>query len=337
LISPTMRPLFPALGLIAIVVAIGLVVHFIGNGELEGVLTEALIYMVMVIALSIFVSNSGVISFGHVTFALIGAYASAWQTCCAGVRGIFMPGLPEFLLHADIPVLVAALSAALAATAIAGIAGLIIMRLSSVAASIALLSLLFVFKTIYENWSSMTAGQSSLVGLPLYVNLWTALAWVAVTIVAAQIYMASAHALRLRAAREDEVAARAAGIVVWRERLIAFLISAFFFAIGGILFGHFLGTLAVNIFWLNMTFLTLAMLVVGGLRSLTGAVVGTLVVAGIRGFLRALEQGIHIGTTQVQIPEGVQEITLAVVLLLILVYRPQGIVGDREFGIAPAK
>ena len=102
------------------------------------------------------------------------------------------------------------------------------------------------------------------------------------TIVAAQIYMSSAHGLRMRAAREDEVAARAAGIVVWRERLIAFVISAFFFAIGGILFGHFLGTLAVSIFWLNMTFLTLAMLVVGGLRSLTGAVVGTLAVAAIR-------------------------------------------------------
>jgi branched-chain amino acid transport system permease protein len=248
-----------------------------------------------------------------------------------------MPGPPEFLLHADVPIIPASVAAALTATAVAAIAGLIIMRLSSVAASIALLSLPFVFKTIYENWSSMTAGQSSLVGLPLYVDLWAALAWVAVTIVAAQIYMSSAHGLRLRAAREDEVAARAAGIVVWRERLIAFAISAFFFAIGGILFGHFLGTLAVSIFWLNMTFLTLAMLVVGGLRSLTGAVAGTLVVAAVRGFLRALEQGIHIGGATLQVPQGMQEITLAVVLLLILVYRPQGIIGDRELGLAAAK
>jgi branched-chain amino acid transport system permease protein len=337
LIPRTMRPFFPALGLIAVLAAICAIVHLTGNGELEGILTEALIYIVMVVALSIFVSNSGVISFGHVTFALIGAYASAWQTCCSGIRGVFMPGLPEFLLHADVPVIPASVAAALTATAVAAIAGLIIMRLSSVAASIALLSLLFVFKTIYENWSSMTAGQSSLVGLPLYVDLWAALGWVVVTIVAAQIYMSSAHGLRLRAAREDEVAARAAGIVVWRERLIAFVISAFFFAIGGILFGHFLGTLAVSIFWLNMTFLTLAMLVVGGLRSLTGAVVGTLAVAAIRGFLRALEQGFHIGGATLQVPQGMQEITLAVVLLLILVYRPQGIIGDRELGLAAAK
>jgi branched-chain amino acid transport system permease protein len=185
LIPRAIKPFFPALGLIAILIVIGAIVHLAKNGELEGILIEALIYMVMVVALSIFVSNSGVISFGHVTFALIGAYASAWQTCCTGIRGVFMPGLPEFLLHADVAVLPASIAGAMAATAVAAIAGLIIMRLSSVAASIALLSLLFVFKTIYENWSSMTAGQSSLVGLPLYVDLWSALAWVAVTIVAA--------------------------------------------------------------------------------------------------------------------------------------------------------
>jgi branched-chain amino acid transport system permease protein len=79
------------------------------------------------------------------------------------------------------------------------------------------------------------------------------------------------------------------------------------------------------------------MLVVGGLRSLTGAVVGTLVVAAVRGLLRAVEQGIHFGAATLQVPQGMQEITLAVVLLLILVYRPQGIVGDRELGLSAAK
>lgn len=329
--------LFPALGLIPALAVLCVIVHVTGNGQIEGSLIEALIYMVMVVSLSIFVSNSGVISFGHVTFALVGAYASAWQTCCAGLRGVFMPGLPSFLLHANIPVLVAALIAAGIAAVVAAIAGLAVMRLGSVAASIALLSLLFVFKTIYENWSSMTAGQSSLVGLPLYVDLWTALAWVAVTIIVAQIYMKSPYGLRLRATREDEAAARASGVIIWRERMRAFLISAFFFAIGGVLYGHFLGTLAVSMFWLDMTFLTLAMLVVGGLRSLTGAVTGTLVVAAIRELLRALERGVNLGGTVVQAPQGMQEITLAVMLLIILVYRPEGIVGDRELGLPVAR
>ena len=133
-----------------------------------------------------------------------------------------------------------------------------------------------MLKTVYENWQSVTAGQSSRVGLPLYVDLWTALGAACGTIVVAQLYPDLSFGLRLRAAREDEHAAQAAGVQIRSRRLIAFVLSTFIVAIGGVLYGHFLGTLAVNMFWLDLTFLTLAMLVVGGLRSLTGKVVGTL-------------------------------------------------------------
>ena len=329
--------MLPAGGLIPLLVLACVIVHVAGNQLIEGSLTEALVYMVMVVGLSVFVSNSGIISFGHVSFALVGAYASAWQTCCPGLRGVFMPGLPQILLETNVPVMPAALTAALLATALAAVAGIAITRLNAVAASIALLSLLFVVKTIYENWTSVTAGQGSLAGLPLYVGLWTALAWATGAIVVAQLYMNSAHGLRLRAIREEYAAARAAGIVVWRERMIGLVISAFVFAIGGILFGHYLGTLAVSIYWLDMTFLTLAMLVVGGMRSLTGAVVGTLAVSGVREVLRAFERGLDFRGTTLQIPQGSQEIVLALAFLLILVFRPQGIVGDYELGVPPPR
>lgn len=329
--------MLPAGGLIPLLVLVCVIVHVAGNQLIEGSLTEALVYMVMVVGLSVFVSNSGIISFGHVSFALVGAYASAWQTCCPGLRGVFMPGLPQILLETNVPVIPAALTAALFATALAAVAGIAITRLNAVAASIGLLSLLFVVKTIYENWTSVTAGQGSLAGLPLYVGLWTALVWAAGAIMLAQLYMNSAHGLRLRAIREEYAAARAAGIVVWRERMIGLVISAFVFAIGGILFGHYLGTLAVSIYWLDMTFLTLAMLVVGGMRSLTGAVVGTLAVSGVREVLRAFERGLDVGGTTLQIPQGSQEIVLALAFLLILVFRPQGIVGDYELGVPPPR
>jgi branched-chain amino acid transport system permease protein len=334
--KPWLRTL-PAAGLIPLLVLLCVIVHLTGNLLIEGSLTEALVYMVMVVGLSVFVSNSGIISFGHVSFAMIGAYASAWQTCCPGLRGVFMPGLPEIVLNTNVPVVPAAIAAALLATAVAAVAGVAITRLDTVAASIAMLSLLFVVKTIYENWTSITAGQGSLAGLPLYVDLWTALAWAVGAIVVAQLYMTSARGLRLRATREEHAAARAVGIVVWRERLIGLVISAFLFAIGGILFGHYLGTLAVSIYWLDMTFLTLAMLVVGGMRSLTGAIVGTLAISAIRELLRAFERGFDVAGTTIHIPLGTQEIVLALALLLILVFRPQGIVGDYELGVPPPR
>ena len=335
MITRGVRRLFPGLSLIIGLAVICVAVHLTGDLLVENALTEALVYMVMVVGLWVFVGNSGIISFGHVSFAMVGAYASAWQTCCLAMRGVFMPGLPDWLLHADVPVVVAALLAATLAAAYAAISGVAIMRFGTFSAPIGLLSLLFVTKTVYENWTEVTAGQSSIVGLPLYVDVWTAFGVACLAIVLAHLYKVSAHGLRLQATREDQAAARASGVVVWRERMIAYVLSAFLFAIGGILYGHFLGTLAVSEFWLDMTFLTLAMLVVGGMRSLTGAVVGTLVVSAIRELLRAGEQGFDIAGTTVAAPQGTQEIALAAILLAILIFRPLGLLGDRELGIPP--
>lgn len=316
-------------GLLALLCA---VVYLAGSVGIQASLTEALIYVTMVVGLSIFVSNSGVVSFGHVSFAMIGAYASAWQTCCTGMRGVFMPGLPEIVQGTDVPPVLALLLAALLACLVAGLVGVAIMRLSGAAASIALLSLLFVMSSIYQNWDSMTAGQSAIIGLPLFVNLWTALAGAVVAIVIAQLYATSRFGLRLRASREDEVAARASGVVVWRERLWSFILSGGVFGLGGALYGHFLGSLTVSMYWLDMTFLTLAMLVVGGMRSLSGAVAGTLLMVFMREVLRWMESGVTLGTASFKLPQGTQEIALALLLLVILIFRPDGIVGDREIG-----
>jgi hypothetical protein len=116
------------------------------------------------------------------------------------------------------------------------------------------------------------------------------------------------------------------------QKLVAFTVSAFVAGLGGVLYGHFLGTIAVSMFWLDMTFLTLAMLVVGGLRSLTGAVVGTLFVVALRESIQLFERGLSFGDTLLRAPEGTREIVLAIVLLAVLIFRPQGLVGEREAG-----
>ena len=97
------------------------------------------------------------------------------------------------------------------------------------------------------------------------------------------------------------------------------------------LYGHYLGSITVSMFWLDMTFITLAMLVVGGTRSLSGAVVGTLFVTLVRQCFQTFERGLPFAPT-VALPQGSGEIVLGLVLLCVLIFRPQGLVGDREFG-----
>lgn len=109
------------------------------------------------------------------------------------------------------------------------------MRLSGIAAPIANFAFLAMINTIWSNWTPITGGTSSVVGLARYVTPWVALGWTLAAIFVAAIYSASASGLALRATCEDEVAASASGIDRYRHRLLAYTLSSFFVGVGGAL------------------------------------------------------------------------------------------------------
>ncbi len=176
----------------------------------------------------------------------------------------------------------------------------------------------------------MTGGTSSVVGLDRYVTPWVALGWAVLAITVAAVHAASASGLALRATREDEVAAAASGIDRYRHRLLAFTLSAFFCGAGGALMGHFIGVINPDGFYLSLTFLMLAMLVIGGVGSLSGAVMGVLALSIAVEALVRLEKGVTVGAATFALPPGSQEIILAVAMILILIFRPAGLMAGRE-------
>ena len=88
--------------------------------------------------------------------------------------------------------------------------------------------------------------------------------------------------------------------------------------------------MTANTFYLDLTFVTLTMLVVGGMRSLTGACAGVALVSIVSEVFRSIERGISLGSTTISAPPGLQEIVLALILLVILLMRPHGLTGDWE-------
>ena len=96
------------------------------------------------------------------------------------------------------------------------------------------------------------------------------------------------------------------------------------------LLAHYLGTVRVETFYLDLTFLIVAMLVIGGMRSLTGAVLGALVIAALTEFLRQAEIGVLIGGAKIAAPPGLGDAILALIMLLIILFRPKGIAGGKE-------
>lgn len=325
-LASAMTPLI----LIGLLLGIVLLTYFFGSRSLQRTTAEGLIYVTLVVGFWIFVGNSGVVSFAHASFALVGAYVSAWLTLRPMMKTTLLGGLPDFLLNAEWPVLPAAIAGGLAATLLALISGAAILRLSGIAASIASFAFLAMMNTIWSNWSDVTGGTSTVAGLPRYVDMWVALAWAAVAIIAAAIYGLSSSGLALRATREDEVAAQASAIDQYRHRLLAYTISAFFSGVAGALFGHYLGILNVSSFYLSLTFLMLAMLVVGGKGSLSGAVIGVIAISVFVEVFKDLERGIDLLGTEIALPAGSKEVLIGVFMILILIFRPLGLMAGND-------
>ncbi|MGE3830805.1 MAG: branched-chain amino acid ABC transporter permease [Parvibaculaceae bacterium] len=328
--SLLLRTISTPIILIAILLVIALIAKFAGSGPFSRTVVELFLRVMLVAGLFIFVGNSGVISFGHIGFMCIGAYAAAWFTIPAVMKGVSLPGLPAFMKTLQLPIFVSAFLAGLLAALFALIVGRILMRLSGIAASIATFAMLAVINVIYSNWDSVTGGTGSIVGIPFYTGVWTAFGGAVLTVVGAYLYQISKFGLALRAARDEATAAAASGVDIVRERFIAFVISAFFIGIAGALYAHFLGVVNPDAFYLGLTFITLAMLVVGGINSLSGAVIGVVVISAIIQILRWLEKGIDLGSLTLSIPNGVQEIAIGIVMIVILMFRPSGLMRNRE-------
>jgi branched-chain amino acid transport system permease protein len=292
--------------------------------------TLALIYMVIVVGLYSFIGTSGVFSFGHVAFMAIGAYTSGLLSIPTVLKGAVMPEMYGFVADAHASSTIAILAGGVAAALFALVLAVPLMRLSGIAASLATFSLLIIVNVVADNWKELTNGSGGVAGVPTVMTVDRALLWALAAIAIAAMFKGSSVGLRLRASREDDIAARAVGVGVRGERRIAFVLSAFLVGCGGGMFAQFIGSFTADSFYLTVTFLTVVMLVVGGMNSLSGAVIGTIFIAFASELLLRLEAGVTIGPIDFAGRAGLQEVILAGIMLLVLALRPDGLTGNRE-------
>jgi branched-chain amino acid transport system permease protein len=290
----------------------------------------ALIMVAVVVALYVFVGNSGVISFGHVSFVAVGAYLAGLVTLDPTTKGFTTPGLFGVLKHAQVGLVPSLALAAAAGAVYALVVGLPLMRLSGLPAGIATLAVLGITYDVLSYWGKIGPGVQTVTGVP-EASVWSLAVGVAIVVVAAYAYQRSRYGRVLRATREDPPAARASGISIYRERLIAFTLSGALAGLAGGLYVHMLGLLQPDLFYLDLTFVTLAMLVFGGVGSLWGAVIGALAISALNSFLGDAENTVDVGF-HLTLPNGTRLVTLGAVMALVLILRPSGLTGGREFG-----
>ena len=315
---------------LSVFVVIAATLGSLGPASLDRVVVVALINIVFVVALYMFVGNSGIYSFGHFSFATIGAYFAGILVLPLKLKGQLLPNAPGFLGSVSLGPVVAVIAAGLLAALVALVVVVPLSRISGLAAGLATVSLLISVRVIAGNWEDVTRGKKSLSSIPISTSRNGTLLWVVIAIFVAWGYQRSSFGKRLRASKADEVAAAAAGIAIPFQRGIAFVLSAFFTGVGGALFALFLGSVGPDVFYLDITFLIITMLVIGGADSLTGAVVGAVGVSVLAEILRRTESGSILGVIDVPARPGVQRVVLGALVVLILLRRPSGILGGRE-------
>ena len=173
----------------------------------------------------------------------------------------------------------------------AAVVGLPLMRLSGLAAGIATFGVLEITHNVLRFYEKIGPGLNTFSSVPETTGLLQAGAGAGAVIVIAFAYQRSRFGRLLRATREDAAAARAVGISVYRQRLIAFALSGALAGFAGGLYVHLL-PINTEVVYLELTFITLAQLVVGGMTSLWGAVVGALAVSGLDSLLAEGENGL---------------------------------------------
>jgi branched-chain amino acid transport system permease protein len=289
---------------------------------------NAFVATTAVVALYIFVGNSGVLSFGHMSFVAVGAWAAGILSVPVAEKAAIYTNLLPLLADTTVGNIGSLLIAALVGGAYAFVVGVPLMRLSGLVAGIATFAVLGITHNVLRYYEKIGPGTNTFASVPETTDLTQASVGAVIAVAVAFGYQVSRLGRQLRATREDAHAARAVGISIVRQRLWAFALSGAVAGLAGGLYVHLLPLTTEDVY-LDLTFITLAMLVIGGATSLWGAVVGALAVSGLDSFLAEAESGIG----WLDLPSGSRIVVIGFLMALVLIVRPSGLTGGREFSL----
>ncbi|WP_230533203.1 branched-chain amino acid ABC transporter ATP-binding protein/permease [Microvirga roseola] len=312
------------------IVAAAIIAALLFPGGGERIIALFSIYLVAVLGIGIYAGNSGIVSFGHVGFMAIGAYASGLLTINPVIQKTSLPHLPQWLADMQLPFIPALAAALLVVVFVAVLIGIPIARLGGSAASIATLGFLIIVHVVLVASTNFTRGSQTFFGIPRAVGLWMALPFAIGAVAVARIYRDSTVGLKLRASREDEIAATAVGVNVRLHRFVSWVLGAVLAGVAGALLAHFIGAFSPKDFYFNLTFMLLAMLILGGVTTVSGAVGGTALIMVLVEMLRKFESGLDLGPISLPTVFGLTDIGVGLAILVVMYRLKDGLFGVRE-------
>jgi branched-chain amino acid transport system permease protein len=273
------------------------------------------INIILAVSLNLINGVTGQFSIGHAGFYAIGGYTSAAIVVYGGAYLRTLTGFLPSMVQDTVLLLVGLLAAAVTA----GLAGLAVgipsLRLRGDYLAIVTLGFGEIIRVFILNIDAI-GGSRGFSGIPQLSNFFWVYLLVLVTILTIRNLIHSSYGRAFISIRDDEIAAEAMGVDTTRHKVMSFVISSMFAGIAGGLFGHFTMYLHPNSFLFTTSFYLIIMIVVGGLGTIEGAVLGAILV-----------------TVSLELFRGFgpfRLVNFAILLVLIMIYRPQGLVGKRH-------
>ena len=295
------------------------------------------IAIIMAVSLNLINGFTGQFSIGHAGFQAVGAYVAASLTVYGHDKLFpFVPKNVDFssplysLLSGGPAMLLSMLVGGLAAAGIGYIVGLPSLRLRGDYLAIVTLGFGEIIRVVVENLDvvggprGFSGDLKSVVQVPALTNFFWVYGTVLVVILVSRNLRFSVHGLSYLSVREDEIAAQAMGVNTTVVKVKAFVLGAFFAGVAGALFAHYERTILITSFGFIRSFDFVTMVVLGGLGSITGAALAAVVLTALPEVLRYT-----LGTESTKY----RLVAYALVLVIMMLVRPQGIFGRGELSL----
>lgn len=305
------------------------------NAYLVRILNTACIYIVAASAYNLVNGVTGQFSLGPNAFMAIGGYTVALLMLPVVQKKevYFLQPLIWPLNAFSFPpslFLLALLLGGLLAAFFAFLIGVPTLRLWGDYLAIATFGFGEIVIVLANNLIPLTNGALGIKGIPEYTNLWWTASWAFWTVFILKNLVNSSFGRALKAIKENEVAAEAMGVNLFRHKLLAFVLSGFFAGVAGGLFVTLISTVSPTLFTFGMTFNLLIIIVLGGLGSLTGSTVTAILFAFLQEVLRDVEAPHKIGAWTFPGIPGMRMVVFSVILVILMIFYRRGLFGRRE-------
>ena len=319
-------------GLAVFVAAVGLADSILGRFTVR-ILNLSAIYIILALSLNLLNGFTGLFSLGHAGFMAVGAYVSAILTMTPAQKemNFFLEPIVPILARVQLPFPIALIVAGLCAALAAVLIGVPALRLRDDYLAIATLGFAEIIRVIITNIQSVTNGAQGLKAIPKYSTTWVVWTVATIAVVFMLALVRSSYGRTMKAVRDDEIAAEAMGIDVFKVKSTSFVISSFMAGVGGALLGHLISTIDPKMFTLMLTFNILLIVVLGGNGSITGSVLGAIIVTVLMEALRFLDMPMNLVFWKTNGLPGLRMVIFSILLMIVVLYRQRGLMGNKEF------